>query len=197
MSDLKRQLEQAGIQCENLEVLLQTDRGDVLSFVTPHGPGTLELWHRIRSMTSATGYWPVLLGDVQELSAARERATYVDSVAETLQKAQAITMPQWFVETKEQRRREYAGANPDLGPEELFAEVGEWPDDSEPTGKFETLKRGRKLIAFALVPTQYPWEVPAFLAWGGWNDCPYPEVQCAVQRYWHAAHGAVIAVAAA
>jgi len=196
MADLSSQLNHASIPFQELDVLLHTDRGDVLSFVTPHGAGILELWQRLRAMAATTRYWPVVVGDVAELKSVPERAKYGGSVSETLQRAQAINVPQWFLEAEEQRRRDFMEDDPDLDPEESFPEVGEWPDHAEPTAKFHTLKRGRKTIAFALVPTQYPWEVPAFMYWGGWNSCPYPEVHCALQRYWDHVHGAVITVAA-
>jgi len=46
-------------------------------------------------------------------------------------------------------------------------------------------------ISFALVAEAEPFEVPAYLGFGGWNDCPEPELQVAVLREWERAYGAV------
>ena len=44
-----------------------------------------------------------------------------------------------------------------------------------------------------MLPTQDPTEAPAYLRFGGWNDCPAPEVQVAALRSWRDRYGAVIA----
>lgn len=41
-----------------------------------------------------------------------------------------------------------------------------------------------------LVPTPRPWEVFAWLNYGGWNQCPEAAVHVAVQRGWHERWGA-------
>ncbi|MBO4457290.1 MAG: DUF4253 domain-containing protein [Butyrivibrio sp.] len=41
------------------------------------------------------------------------------------------------------------------------------------------------------VPTANPWEVVAYLPFGGWNDCPSPEDMVAVCKYWFDKYGAV------
>lgn len=44
------------------------------------------------------------------------------------------------------------------------------------------------------VPTQKPYEVFAWISFGGWNECPNPEEMIAVSRYWYEIYGAVPAV---
>ena len=39
-----------------------------------------------------------------------------------------------------------------------------------------------------------PWEVFAWLPFGGWNECPPPEEQRAAAKYWFEQYGAVPAV---
>ena len=41
-----------------------------------------------------------------------------------------------------------------------------------------------------LLPTTKGWEVPAYMAFGGWNSCPGPDVHVAVLRSWHERFGA-------
>ena len=44
------------------------------------------------------------------------------------------------------------------------------------------------------LPVQYPWEVFAWLPFGGWNDCPNTQDLMAVAKYWYQKHGAIPAV---
>jgi hypothetical protein len=38
-----------------------------------------------------------------------------------------------------------------------------------------------------------PWQLPAELKYGDWNDCPSAKVHCAIHRAWQARFGAQIA----
>ena len=49
-------------------------------------------------------------------------------------------------------------------------------------------------MILAKIPVQHPWEVFAYLPFGGWNDCPNTMALMAVAKYWHEQHGAVPAV---
>lgn len=42
-----------------------------------------------------------------------------------------------------------------------------------------------KNIIIAKIPTDKPWEVAAWVPMGGFNDCPLPEEQVAVFKYWY------------
>lgn len=41
------------------------------------------------------------------------------------------------------------------------------------------------------VPTTNPWEVVAYLPFGGWNECPNPDKMVSVCKYWFEKYGAV------
>lgn len=57
----------------------------------------------------------------------------------------------------------------------------------------QTALRFRKEMPLYLVeiPTVNPWEVFAWLPFGGWNDCPDSEDMMAVFQYWYEKYGAV------
>ena len=57
---------------------------------------------------------------------------------------------------------------------------------------YET-KKTHPLI-LAKIPVKNPWEVFAYLPFGGWNDCPDTTALMAVSKYWHEQHDAVPAV---
>ncbi len=58
---------------------------------------------------------------------------------------------------------------------------------------FNTLKKKRRdePAVLLLIRMEHSWEVPAYLQFGGWNDCPAPELQVAVLREWHKEYRAV------
>lgn len=73
--------------------------------------------------------------------------------------------------------------------------IGEWPDKPGPAGPGLTIAfdlEGRPLdrVHILLIPTDEGAAVPAFLRWGGWNDCPGPEYHIAALRSWHERFGA-------
>ncbi len=55
------------------------------------------------------------------------------------------------------------------------------PNHMEPTLLFE-------------ISTVNPWEIPAYVPFGGWNECPSPEEMTAVCKYWYEQYQAVPAV---
>ena len=57
---------------------------------------------------------------------------------------------------------------------------------------YETQKTQPMILA--KIPVKNPWEVFAYLPFGGWNDCPDTAALMAVSKYWHEQHGAVPAV---
>ena len=51
-------------------------------------------------------------------------------------------------------------------------------------------------VFFGLIPVEAPWLVPAYLKFGGWNDCPDAVVQLAFFRRWFERYGAVVTTVA-
>ena len=49
-------------------------------------------------------------------------------------------------------------------------------------------------IILAEIPVKHPWEVFAYLPFGGWNECPANEEHMAVAKYWFEKYGAVPAL---
>lgn len=49
-------------------------------------------------------------------------------------------------------------------------------------------------VVLAEIPVKDPWEVFAWLPFGGWNECPPPEEHRAAAKYWFEQYGAVPAV---
>lgn len=46
----------------------------------------------------------------------------------------------------------------------------------------------------AKIPVDEPWKVFAYVPFGGWNECPSPEIMMAITKRWYESYGAVPAV---
>jgi hypothetical protein len=74
--------------------------------------------------------------------------------------------------------------------------VGEWPGDvpdygPEPTIAYDHHSGGPlEKVNIAFIPTNDWTAIPAFLRWGGWNECPLPEYHIAAFRSWRDRFGA-------
>lgn len=89
----------------------------------------------------------------------------------------------------------------DLSPEELeehLSEIlGEDMSEGQEITEFLSLTdyRGQvQPVVLAEIPVKDPWEVFAYLPFGGWNECPAPEEHRAAAKYWFEQYGAVPAV---
>ena len=81
--------------------------------------------------------------------------------------------------------------------DETVGEVMSEPGDVSKTFSgfmdFGTPRRSEECI-LALIPTSEPWEVFAWLPFGGWNECPMPEEILWIAKYWYERYGVIPAV---
>ncbi len=79
-------------------------------------------------------------------------------------------------------------------------EESDWPLDVVPDDKLQALQtwdpdtgsRELESVFIILVRADYSWEVPAKLLYGGWNDCPVPQVHVGFSKRWFRMHDAEI-----
>lgn len=65
----------------------------------------------------------------------------------------------------------------------------------EQTNHFLSIEEAvNEKIILAKIPTDKPWEVAAWVPMGGFNECPMPEEQVAVFKYWYERYGATPAL---
>jgi hypothetical protein len=65
----------------------------------------------------------------------------------------------------------------------------------EQTNQFQSIEDvSNQKIILAKIPTDKPWEVAAWVPMGGFNECPLPEEQVAVFKYWYEKYGAAPAL---
>lgn len=68
-------------------------------------------------------------------------------------------------------------------------ELGMWPEHASPSPGLAVaydILNGKALpkVYIVLIPASDWTEIPAYLRWGGWNDCPPPEYHVAAFREW-------------
>ena len=74
--------------------------------------------------------------------------------------------------------------------EDDLAEEGEMIEEGSANTAFLGFEYSSGII-LAEIPVKNPWEVFAWLPFGGWNDCPDTPVLMAVSKYWYEQYGAV------
>jgi hypothetical protein len=209
-------LDKAGIDTASLVPAYKIGRQQVYRMTVP-GTEAVPTWKRLRKLVPKTGHWPVLLGPDEDLELLEEEIEDAEgqTPAQVLRKAAKYDGPDtfaaWHEELVENCReslemsREEGDAKWVKQFEELLAQPepfqclprGEWPEDVPPAENFYVpnnvlTKKPHPAVHVALVPTANGWEVPAFLMFGAFNDCPHPEDHVAVMKDWHDRYGAEV-----
>jgi hypothetical protein len=141
-------------------------------------------WKRYNALWRNEGASAVLIGDRKGVEQMREAMSFSEkSPAEIIAAANELTAES-FMAT---RRSEYEA-------DEMMDEEGEWPaGEVVPcylTSHTDIVSNIPKPWVFvAKIPTIRPWEIPAYLKFGGWNDCPAPEAQVSLLKYWTEKYG--------
>lgn len=139
------------------------------------------------SLCAEAGLTPLILGEPEDLRLLGDIfADTVPEPAEIIEQARALDIQQWFAQRVE--------ADPDY-----YSEAsGDWP-----TGRVEQIELSlhrhvltrlpKSRVLIGRVPTPHAYEVPAFVGYGGWNECPEAAVHVALHARWQSQFGAEIA----
>lgn len=87
-----------------------------------------------------------------------------------------------------ENNREYFGGY-ELEKDELEVEDDPTADVDDLDFEDEMEKHGEILIAE--IPVENPWEIFAYIPFGGWNDCPGNEDIMSISKYWFEKYGAI------
>ena len=158
-------------------VLASPPEGPVWGVLVP-SRRVFAAWTVLREAMPRTGGWPIVIGNVPRLPSLDRDARPVETI---LASAAEVDPREWA--------RQRAGEDPDR----FASPSGDWPATVRHGEAFRVLSElGRQAepAVIALAPTALPHQVPAHLRFGGWSDCPPPEVHVAVFREWHERFGA-------
>lgn len=177
-------LKQVGIDCR-AESLYSFDRKTVWA-VNVATELALECFELLAAESARSGYYPVILGDPEEVEEDLVDLDIGDfSPEELICQAEEIDPVSWF-EQRVNSDREYFEL-----PRSKVIELESVPEIFAVLYSHD----GSHLldeVVLALLPTRYCWEVPAWLGFGGWGDCPEPAEHVAVLRHWYELYGARI-----
>lgn len=159
---------------------------------TPVGE-IMELYQAAKTRSAEEGFIPVLISDADweedaEIPRKKSPAEYLEELRAAMPDSKAFF---------EQRMAYFR---------EVMEEEGfSWPDEGvlgpmeggEPIDRFLGIVsyRGQTIpMVLAEIPAEHPWEIFAWMPFGGWNDCPSDEELMAAAKYWFEQYGAVPAV---
>ena len=162
-----------------------------MNFSTIEVPGedAIRVLNERRTSYPSTGEYPFLIGDQKELERIEECAEFNEQdPAEIIQLSFELNPAAWMAgRRKEAEEYEFA-------PEEL---LGAWPGEVVKKGSITLhtdilTHRVKSKVYVGLAKIDAPWQLPAILKFGAWNDCPYPDMHCALHRRWQERFGAEI-----
>jgi hypothetical protein len=176
MTDLRAMLEPYRI-LPRIEPLLNTDMGQL--YYCPDEVWAYQSWRQLRALTPQTGYWPLIISASDLLYVADHRLRGY-SVIEALDAAQALSAEEYFTQQPGWRY-------PD---ETLLHKLETEEEPYDPWNENDTTRQTEDYLGeLALIPTTASWQIPAFVHFGAWNDCPTPAEHVAILRYWSERHG--------
>lgn len=162
-----------------------------MDFTTIKLPGTeaLASLQHYQALYPTSGAYPFLIGDANDLQRLREGADFnKEDPAETIRRSLGLDTQNWIAKRRTEAE-EYEFSVDDM--------LGAWPGEVSDKGSIGLhldvlTRRIRPTVYLGIVRIEQPWQLPAMLKYGGWNDCPEAEVQCAFHRRWQADFGAQI-----
>jgi hypothetical protein len=170
--------------------------------VETSGENALAVWEELKRAGRGA---PVVLGEgeLDNLLAPfdpRHRAR-LEPVGTILAAADAINFPD---DIFKRRRDDHAEAKlyfgqiaslADFNNDECEAPLGEWPAESSYGSGLSVAYDGisgqlRSTVHIALIPTDDPTTIPAYMRYGNWNECLPPAYHVAALRAWRDRYGA-------
>ena len=169
--------------------------------VETDGENALAVWEELN--TAGRGS-PIVLGeDIDNLLAVFDPAEQAQllPVEDILAAADAISFPdglrklRWDELAEAQLYFKQIASLADFKGEEDEAPLGEWPAATSygyglSVAWDPRTGQPRSTVRIALIPTDDPTAIPAYLRWGNWNSCPPPAYHVAALRAWRDRYGA-------
>ncbi|MBD2342319.1 DUF4253 domain-containing protein [Calothrix sp. FACHB-156] len=214
-SQLKSILAQHSIKSDTLELLWEVDSQKIYG-LTVAGSEAIIHWQQLRQLVDETEHYPLLLGNRDEVESHRETLKFYSqdsssnqllTVLEIITQADAFNIDEWLNNKAQQQREERAAWSADYSSTIEMqntldpltqAEIGEWDNliSEQPeryTIPYNILTRlPHPNIVLAIIPTTFSWQVPGFLKFGNWNDCPLPTIHVGLMKYWQQKYGAEV-----
>lgn len=177
-------LQQQGIDTGSLTHFADFET-DVAYRLTVHGGEALETWQTLRGLVDVMGCWPVVVGAFESFDDIAYRGGTARSPHEIIEEGMRLDVEQVLRERVELYNAAYGR------PLAEGLQRGPWPGADEIEQAGSTLAGGQfERVHIVLLPTVEGWQVPAYLNFGGWNDCPRAPEHVCILKHWHEQYGA-------
>lgn len=146
----------------------------------------------------------IVCGSQEEQEYLEEAMDYSEQTPqEIIEASLQINVEQWFRERMINAQEDY-GMEEDFNEDEFEDELdqedleaAEWTGEKMGEQSFtlaNDLLTGKPLkdLIGVEINADASWQVPAYFRYGGWNECPEAEAQCAIWKYWEEKYGAKI-----
>ncbi len=155
------------------------------------GENSIQTFNEYRSRYAATGEFPFLVTEEEEMEHIDNFASHVENdPAETIRSSLDVDLTKWLEERRKEAELYGFCANERLGIWPRESRVNETPSLQliflNDTNDYD--------FCLSLAKIDQPWHLPAIIDYGGGNECPLPVIQCVFFRYWQEKYGAEIAV---
>ena len=150
----------------------------------------LSLWEQLRELTDKTGYYPVILGDRDEVAHIWEHGEFPKLPHEYLEEAQAHDAQRWLDEEWKYNWSEKTGNK--ILSREWDEKAGPWLSLKPKEDIFWFLDPHVQYIG--LLATTESWQCPAYLPFGDFNDCRRASFHVCIHRYWQSKYKSEIIV---
>jgi len=194
------------IPADSLKILSDIGSEQIYG-MTVTGKEAIAQWHHLYDLLPDTGHYPVLIGsrtDTQLEAIAlyqqwAEQEGNPSSASQIIEKGLTIDTTDWLTTRAQEFQEDWESEWEEEFSDNELAELAQVvsPDATQPSQDFtiplDLLTRTPvDHLTLALVPTRIGWQVPAFLRFGAWNDCPPPEVHVALMKRWYELYGAEV-----
>jgi hypothetical protein len=149
------------------------------------GEEAVHRWNALQAEGREKGFAPVILGDVEDVRVLWENGdATAGSFKRVIEKAKAVDISRWLAEREAEE------------PEVYQYDEGDWPREPEERTGLSVITGSdgeiKPWVCIAKIPAEQPWQIPAYLRIGNWNECPAPEYHVAMARHWQEKYGAVL-----
>jgi hypothetical protein len=137
------------------------------------------------------GMTPLICGNPKRATGLIRTINLAFQPDEILKQAASLDLDSWFAERWAYLRHRAGNLSKPV------PRHGEWPAEIVPTTTFCAIRElsgpFSPQVVICLLPCKDHNAAAAHLRFGGWEDCPHPQVHVALARRWAASHGAVLA----
>lgn len=177
-------LQQHGVDTASLTHFASFEAGTAYRLTVKRAEA-LETWQTLRRLVDVMGCWPVIVGEYGTLDDIADRGVPRRPPHEIIEEGLRLDVEKVLRGLLEGYMTAYNRTLSEALPR------GEWPEPGTITlGPSELTGEQIEPVHIVLLPTVEGWHVPAYLNFGGWNDCPNPSEHVCLLKHWHEHYGA-------